>query len=310
MIKKWHLKSFVQKCISFLPWKEKANFLFQKYVTKGVELSESYFGYKIQHASDHLSYYNQYSTLDFSKARCLELGTGWYPVVPISFFLSGCHEVISIDIYKWYNKKSLIATLEKFRMSYEASQLQNFLKKIQPDRWATLLEIINHKETIRIEEILVKLRFKPMLQDAQSTSFEAESFDLICSNNTFEHVYSTVLKNILVEFKRIAKSASVMSHFIDMTDHFEHFDKSINIYNFLQYTEKQWARIDNSIQPQNRLRFKDYIQMYRDLDINICAMDSESGSMDELEKVNLSDAFKVYSKAELLVSHGYIVSKI
>ena len=50
------------------------------------------------------------------------------------------------------------------------------------------------------------------------------------------------------------KPDGLHSHFIDMSDHFAHMDSSISIYHFLRYSEAQWKRIDNSIQPQNRWR--------------------------------------------------------
>jgi len=42
MIFKWMLKAVVQKLIAFFPQREKINYLLQKYVTKGVELTDTY----------------------------------------------------------------------------------------------------------------------------------------------------------------------------------------------------------------------------------------------------------------------------
>ena len=65
MISKWRAKAIVQKGISFFPKKEKVNYLFQKYITKGVFLSDEYFTNKITHAIDHLKYFKQYSKKEF-----------------------------------------------------------------------------------------------------------------------------------------------------------------------------------------------------------------------------------------------------
>jgi hypothetical protein len=100
----------------------------------------------------------------------------------------------------------------------------------------------------------------------------------------------------------------VMSHFIDMSDHFAHFDNSITDYNFLRYSASEWKRIDNDIQPQNRLRFVDFERMYTDLNIPFVAMGIRPGSIEVLKSVPLSAEFKGYSPEELAVTHGYLVS--
>ena len=71
-----------------------------------------------------------------------------------------------------------------------------------------------------------------------SLSLQKESVDFICSNNTFEHIPQEILRDILVEFKRVLHPNGLMSHFIDMSDHFAHFDSRITIYNFLQIQQK------------------------------------------------------------------------
>ncbi|MEP7168031.1 MAG: hypothetical protein ABI855_01545 [Bacteroidota bacterium] len=60
-MKKWILKAIIQKTISFLPFKHRIKFLFQKYVTKGVYLSDVYFEDRLTHAAHHLKGYQKLS---------------------------------------------------------------------------------------------------------------------------------------------------------------------------------------------------------------------------------------------------------
>jgi hypothetical protein len=110
---KWIFKAIVQKTISYLPYPQKLNLFFQKYVTKGIELSDDYFGMKLQHAVDHYHYLRKYHSMN-QPLTILELGTGWYPIVPIVFFLTGCGEVTSIDIQNWITRDNQIRTIRKF----------------------------------------------------------------------------------------------------------------------------------------------------------------------------------------------------
>ena len=110
-MKKWILKAIVQKTISYLPYRNKINYFFQKYVTKGVFLSQVYFEDRLSHASDHISWYEEHvKSLD--GAKTFELGCGWYPVVPLSMYLKGASEIYSIDISQLMNKETLKTTLE------------------------------------------------------------------------------------------------------------------------------------------------------------------------------------------------------
>ncbi len=309
MIAKWKAKAIVQKGISYLPKKEKINYLFQKYVTKGVFLTDEYFTYKITHAKDHLHYFNQYSTKDFKESTFLELGTGWYPVVPIAMYLSGFQNMTSIDIQMWMTKESQLTTIQKFVEWREHKMLASYLPEINEDKWNRLLRILSEKETLSKEDINKAIHLKTYIQDARKTKFEDNSFDFICSNNTFEHIPKAILIPILQEFKRIISKGGIMSHFIDMSDHFAHFDQTINIYNFLQFSQEKWNWIDNSIQPQNRMRFKDYKEIYNKLAIPITDESYREGDIKLLKAVNLAEMYKAYTNEELAISHAYIISQ-
>ena len=101
-----------------------------------------------------------------------------------------------------------------------------------------------------------------------------------------------------------------MSHFIDMSDHFAHFDRNITIYNFLKFSRKQWRLIDNSIQHLNRLRIADYKSIYRDTGIPVTEEVIQSGSLADLESVRVHKEFSDYSKDDLAVSHAYLISQL
>ena len=52
-MKKWKQKAIVQKIISYLPFGQNINYLFQKYVTKGENLNDEYFLDRLNHAKTH-----------------------------------------------------------------------------------------------------------------------------------------------------------------------------------------------------------------------------------------------------------------
>lgn len=304
-MKKWVLKALIQKIISFLPYKHKINYLFQKYVTKGVQLSAYYFEDRLEHLDHHLSFLKKYkNTLEEKTA--LELGTGWYPVIPIGLFLSGAKQIYTVDISQLMDKEKVLITIERY-LSYE---VENRFTRFDflPSRFKVLRQLLEEGNQINFHSLLEKMCITYLVEDAQKLPLPNDSLDLITSNNTFEHVYPKVLSGILKEFDRILKQDGLMSHFVDMSDHFAHLDKSITIYNFLQFTEHQWQLIDNSIQPQNRWRVSHFRSLYQQLDIPWTEEINRPGDQEALNSIKISDDFKDISKEDLAVSHTYIVS--
>jgi hypothetical protein len=303
----WKTKAIVQKIISYLPHGYRLNFLMQKYITKGVLLSDEYFEDRLGHASDHLKAYQKHYPLSSLKTT-LELGTGWYPVVPIAMFLAGAETIYSVDLTSLTDKDKLIKTIERFVWAYKNGSLENKID-ISKDRIAVLEAVLSDFRSLSDEAILEMLQLKLLVGDARCLPLPSRSIDLIHSNNTFEHIYPGILKGILTEFKRLLDpKTGVMSHFIDMSYHFAHFDKNISIYNFLQYSDQVWSIIDNSIQPQNRWRFSEYLGLYSDLKISILHFDKRIGNSLDLEQIILDSKYANFEKDDLLVSHCRIES--
>ncbi len=300
-------KAIIQKGISFLPNSEKVNFLFQKHVTKAVLLTDQHFDWKITHARDHVNYFTKFSKTNVKEAQVLELGTGWYPIVPIALFLNGFKNTVSIDIQSWMTTESQLTTIKKFKEWRDAGKLDAYLPNLQESRWQELMAIL--KDQLKTKEAFnQKIHLQTHLIDARNTNFKAQSFDFICSNNTFEHIPKNILIDILKEFKRLIKTEGVQSHFIDLTDHFAHFDASITAYNFLKFSAKQWDLIDNSIQPQNRMRWPDYQKIYADLNIPILEEETRKGNLESLKQVNVHSEFGHFSETDMAITHGYIIS--
>ncbi len=308
MIKKWHLKAVVQKTISFLPMGHKVNYWFQKNITKGVQLGDEYFYDRLEHAQHHIDTYQQYKG-SLTNTQTLELGTGWYPVVPFSLFLVGVDKITTIDISNLTDHQKLLDTLARFVVILEDSSIEKYLQPLA-ERKATLLQVAKEAHQLTAAQILQKLQISYLIEDARNlTSIASDTIDLVHSNNTFEHVYPDVLAAILREFGRVVKPTGFQSHFVDMSDHFAHFDKSINIYNFLQYSNFAWDKImDNSIQPQNRWRYQQYVDLYQQLNLPLTETDYRAGDIAAVKTIKVHADFKQFTTEQLAISHCYLYS--
>jgi hypothetical protein len=123
--------------------------------------------------------------------------------------------------------------------------------------------------------------------------------DLFVSNNTLEHIPPATLGEILGEFRRLASRDAVMDHFIDMSDHYAHFDRSITEFNYLRYSDRRWRLFNNDLQYQSRLRISDYRRLIDKAGFRIVAEDVERGSAEALESITLAARFRGYPEEDL-----------
>lgn len=304
----WIAKAVVQKGISFLPFKTHINQFFQRRGTGAIALDDQHFGWKIGHAQDHLALWQKhFPHLDRSSANVLELGTGWYPIVPVYFWLHGVNSIDSLDLYPWISAEHCRTTAKKFVEWHSSGQLQPFLGGVDADRWLKLEQAA--MTTMSLESFLSMIGLRTLVGNATSTiTGMRESYEFICSNNTLEHILEAPLVAILEHFKGLLSKGGGSSHFIDLTDHFSHFDRSITAYNFLKFSPLQWRLIDNDIQPQNRLRWAQYLDLFTKLGYGVVEAEIRPGCIDELRKVKVHSSFEALSEKKLAITHGYVVA--
>jgi hypothetical protein len=306
----WYAKALVQKVISAFPQRERINHWFQANVTGGVHLTDRHFADKLQHSLDHIRFFRRFGE-PHPEARILELGSGWYPIVPLCFYLSGSGRVDSVDIQSWMNAERQAIAIRKLLEWRKGGRSAELEALTIPERWQSLEALAERCDTdAQLDAFAIgeAIGLRTHLVDARSLAFDDASFDFTCSNNTFEHIPRETLEGILSEFKRVSKRASVWSHFVDLSDHFAHSDPSISIYHFLRFSKKQWAWIDNRIQPQNRMRWPEYLSMYQALDIPVTHTETRPGDLEALSREALHPDYRRFSPEEAAISHGYLVS--
>ncbi|MFN8309597.1 MAG: class I SAM-dependent methyltransferase [Chitinophagales bacterium] len=302
MIKKWHIKAVVQKTISWLPYKHSINYLFQRYVTRGVLLTDALFTDKLEHLRFHIEKQRKYSHVP---CDVLEIGTGWYPVIPLGMLLAGNRSVSTFDIVQLVTSQQVRDTLRCYVRWHEAGKLESYI----PNYDHALIEKFRDVLKEEHRDPLLEFGIQYVSGNFPDAFKKPEAFDHICSNNTFEHIYENALRETLSIFRKILKPNGVMSHHIDMSDHFAHLDKTITPFNFLQFNDADWQWIDNTVQPQNRLRCSDFEKMIREAGFEILEEHQLSGSLHDLAKISLAQKYSHYRPEDLAVTHVYFTCR-
>lgn len=255
------LKAIAQKGISWLPFPHRVNGLCQWYVTRGLRLTPAWIEDKLTHADRHIRHSRDFAG-GIKGATVLEVGTGWYPAVPLFVWLCGAGSVVTADIRSHVSKDGFLNLMNELRSLARSGELERSLGAIDPNRLDQFLETDFHARTLA--ELLDFFSIELVVGDLTHTGLGEATCDLIVSNNTLEHIPPKVLAAVLAKCKLMLKSQGIMSHAIDLSDHFSHLDRSIGDLHFLRYSKRQWAWIDNRIQPQNRLRINEYRSFFRE----------------------------------------------
>ena len=307
----WMMKAVAQKTISLVPGSRIWNHLFQSHITKSLDLDRSEwpcpsrFTYKLVQCQRHLE--NYMSAGCPAPRTVLELGTGWHPIIPVGLFLCGAGEIWTIDQESLLSLKSVRNVLARFANFAWNSGLAQLLPRADRRRIGALEEALASKASSSAA-LLARLNIHTLVGDARHTGLPAASCDLIVSNNTLEHIPLPVLTGVFQEFRRLPSPSGVMSHFVDMADHYVHFDDRLSPYNFLRYSESTWRLLNNPLQYLNRLRIADYRALHTATGFTIRQEDSDASAADRLAGIRLAAEFQLYSGADLAVTSSWLVS--
>ena len=305
-MKTWILKALAQKFISFLPYSYQINSFFQKHVTRGLILNEALLEDKLIHARNHLSYYHKFGQPQNS-FNVLEVGTGWFPVIPVCMFLCGADTIVTCDVKPLLSKKRTLTTISEILEMANQERLNQYITGIDEHRLSMLKEIREKSHSISFSEILDLLNLKILAGDIREIDLDDQFADLIVSNNTLEHIRSGYIRDIIRKLVHAARKNGIMSHFIDMSDHFAHMDPTIPILHFLKFTDRQWFFINNSIQPMNRERIGFYRSIFKDLNLSIIHEENRYITSGEVERISLAERFRELPEEELRISHSHMV---
>jgi hypothetical protein len=304
----WVLKATVQGAISPLPGCDRLNYLLQKHVTGSVLLGEEGFERKVAQCRRHVTSYRACRGNDELPALALELGTGWYPIVPVGLVLAGVERVVTIDVTQLLDLERTRSVLELYAVQLQSGRLETLLPEIDSDRAEALIAAARDRTARDAGELLERLGVRVLVGDARASGLAAGSVELFVSNNTLEHIAPDVLHELMAEFGRLAAADAVMDHFVDMSDHYAHFDGSITEFNYLRYSDRAWRIFNNRLQHQNRLRICDYRRIIEEAGFALVAEEREQGAPEDLSRVKLARPFQRYAREDLLVLRSWITA--
>lgn len=242
----WQLKGIIQKTLSAVPGGVQLNDLLQRHAG-GLRNPERNMAMKV--TADWVVMAGQLRELGMSLAgtRYMEIGTGWFPTLPVCFLLAGAQSVASFDL-----TRHLDAELTDRLWQH----LETHLPAIA-DAAGQPIDIVRARYDARP---------RPTLDyrapaDATLSGLPDNSVDVVFSNSVLEHVPRTVIAAMMREAHRVLRPGGLSIHSVNCADHYAYNDPDITFINYLQYSDAEWAFWNNALQYQNRMRPRDFVDL-------------------------------------------------
>jgi SAM-dependent methyltransferase len=306
---KWRHKALIQNVISALPASESIYYAVQR--TFGDLRSDRFDPTEWLQVTARLLQRLQSTGISITGKRFLEVGTGRAVGVPTALWLCGAGKIVTVDLHRYLSPALVTASnrhicqdpekiREMFKDYCDPDLLQNRLGQLMAFK-GNLPAFLNLIDT----ECLAPA-------DARHLSFPDNSFDFHFSYAVFEHVPGPIIRDILREAKRLLRPEGILSHSIDLSDHFAYTDNSITKINFLQFSDERWQRLaGNQYMYHNRLRAPEFFRLFEEEGAFIArkAENLDAPSLEALKRGFPLDArFASTSPEELAITNINIVS--
>jgi len=297
----WKIKGIIQGKLSTLPGGITCNHVLQRYF--GSMRNENYerntFLRDITVLFSKLAPFG----LDPKRSRLLEIGTGWMPVFPVSLALAGFRDIVTVDLQPHLRQSAVKRTLRALEMYLQHPCFLAFsgYDEVRA-RYEHFIRSDNPLETMGITYRAP--------YDAAHTDWPLEHFDVVMSNNVFEHIPSPILLDILAEGKRLLRPGGHILHCVNCGDHYAYADPNINQLNYLKFSSEQWNRWNNSIQYQNRLRPIDFIEMAEDRRFKIESVETscDATRLKQLAEIVVAPEFRHYPAEQLAATSVTLIA--
>lgn len=259
---RWQYKVAAQKTLSLIPGTagERANYFLQRHVTKKLPASQGQFFLHFDEAVRHVRHYEAHGKRPWASVRAYEFGAGWDLIGPLSLWALGASRQVIVDIDVHLRLELVNHSIAQLARHHAAlsERAGRSLRRIDS---LPLRSFADLQERFGID-------YRAPC-DARNTGLAANSFDLITSTFTLEHIPRGDIAAILGECARLLAGDGVVSCSIDMNDHYAFDDPSISVYNFLRYSERRWRFINSPLHYQNRLRARDYRALFAEAGLSL-----------------------------------------
>ncbi|MFM2044445.1 MAG: hypothetical protein RLY86_3021 [Pseudomonadota bacterium] len=237
-------------------------------------------------------------------ARILELGSGWFPIIPLMLRVAGAGLVHVTDVHRLIDRGTILAAVD-FLYGHRDTILTRLDQA--PARLDMILSVDRSTDTDRLLADLGLTYIVPF-----DPAVAMPDVDAVISQTVLEHIPPPVIEGLFRAMAARMPPGTLMSHGIDNTDHRANKDPGLNRFDFLRYSDKTWRML--CLNPQdytNRLRHSDYLALFPRSGHRVVEVQTyrNEDQREGLARLTLDGRFAAMDSDDLLTGWSHIVSR-
>ncbi len=253
----WRLKGAIQKALGYVPGGRRIHERLHRRIAD--------FGRECDLAVDdwrRLMAHLRSCGVTVQGATLVEIGAGRAPALPLCFYLAGAAHIFALDRDRRIEDE-LVRDLADRLMAHVAAIAEASGRR-EPEvgsEQRAIATALERGASLAVASGSVVDYRGPA--DPTATALPAGAVDIVFSHDALEHLPPSTVAATFTEAMRLLRPGGVMVHAIHCGDHYADGDRRIGPLHYLQLSDDQWARWNNTFLYQNRLRAKDYVELAR-----------------------------------------------
>ena len=306
---RWLAKAALQNTISVLPRGVEVNGVLQRYGTRSVVMTPQRVVAKLARVGGrHLDHQRRFGPRPLPETDVVEVGTGFAPLLPVGLYLAGARAVHTFDIVRLANMARTCDMLGHVVAAADSGALERECPWVLAER-LDRVRAIAADPPLELDPLLARMGISYHVGDASRSGLPAGSAGLFVTNNVFEHIPADGIRALLREAHRTGAPDALISHHIDLRDHYAKFDRKVGVYNSLRFSSRQWRYLNSRLEPQNRLRRPDFLRLVDECGFDLVAEDSHNGNDAHFAAVRPAPEFRRYDEADLRIVDMWIAAR-
>jgi SAM-dependent methyltransferase len=285
---RWQVKARALAALSVMPFGGVLHYALQRYVTRRLPRPEKQVRSIYALAQRLVQVYAEYAKQPLQDSTFFEFGAGRDLIIPMAFSALGAKRFITFDIER-------LAKPDLIRSNAEI---------VSRASGAARADIRSFKDL----EACWNIDYQAPA-DARATGLPNNSIDCAVSVETLEHIPKNDIAAILKELHRILRPDGLALMQIDYGDHYKGFDRSISSFNFLTYSEDEWAPFQSRFQYVNRLRHSEYLELFRKAGFQVMSDRPDRRPAEPEIMKRLAPCFQKFSQEDLFTIGSLIVAR-
>ncbi len=303
----WRIKGLLQKTLGVLPGGETLHYQLQRHFG-GMRNPRREILLKID---DWESMAKQLRTVgaEIPGAHLMEVGSGWYPALPLACYLGGAARVYTCDL-----NRLLKPDLMRFCIDVLGDELPRIATACQIPladvqvRYRHLLAAADARDPAELSEGVIQYRAPA---DAADSGIEDGAIDILFSNSVLEHVPPDAIVHLHQASLRLLRPGGWIFHSVNCGDHYAYADPEVHQLNYLQLTDRQWRFWNNAFLYQNRLRAHQFVEAARDAGFEILLDTSHARPqrLEQLRTMKIAAEFSEFPEEMLCITTVDFIGK-